>query len=106
MSYYTLFWFLIHQLTPLSLITSLPNINHETRKYLCAYNLVVFSFFTKYTSSSFKSTIYAILSFQSLLRGRFLRNETVEDERPPSTAASELVQLRQRHTVSGIRYAI
>lgn len=40
---------------------------------------------------------------QSLLRGRFLRNETVEDERPPSTAASELVQLRQRHTVSGIR---
>ncbi|CAL1386949.1 unnamed protein product [Linum trigynum] len=41
---------------------------------------------------------------QSLLRGRFLRNETtVEDERPPSVASSELVQLRQRHTVSGIR---
>ncbi|KAG4395270.1 hypothetical protein GLYMA_20G191400v4 [Glycine max] len=41
---------------------------------------------------------------QSLLRGRFLRNErTVEDERPPSMAASELVQLRQRHTVSGLR---
>ncbi|CAN1172090.1 Protein neuralized [Linum perenne] len=41
---------------------------------------------------------------QSLLRGRFLRNEgTVEEERPPSVAASELVQLRQRHTVSGIR---
>lgn len=41
---------------------------------------------------------------QSLLRGRFLRNErTVEDERPPSVAASELVQLRQRHTVSGLR---
>ncbi|CAN1172089.1 Protein neuralized [Linum perenne] len=40
---------------------------------------------------------------QSLLRGRFLRNEgTVEEERPPSVAASELVQLRQRHTVSGI----
>lgn len=41
---------------------------------------------------------------QSLLRGRFLRNERPsEDERPPSMAASELVQLRQRHTVSGIR---
>lgn len=41
---------------------------------------------------------------QSLLRGRFLRNERpVEEERPPSMAASELVQLRQRHTVSGIR---
>ncbi|KAE9612163.1 hypothetical protein Lal_00022247 [Lupinus albus] len=41
---------------------------------------------------------------QSLLRGRFLRNERpVEAERPPSVAASELVQLRQRHTVSGLR---
>ncbi|PON43622.1 43kDa postsynaptic protein [Parasponia andersonii] len=41
---------------------------------------------------------------QSLLRGRFLRNERpVEEERPPSMAASELVQLRQRHTVSGLR---
>ncbi|CAN1172087.1 Protein neuralized [Linum perenne] len=44
---------------------------------------------------------------QSLLRGRFLRNEgTVEEERPPSVAASELVQLRQRHTVSGIRRSV
>ncbi|CAI9091223.1 OLC1v1026189C2 [Oldenlandia corymbosa var. corymbosa] len=41
---------------------------------------------------------------QSLLRGRFLRNERpVEEERPPSVAASELVQLRQRHTVSDLR---
>ncbi|CAN1258277.1 Protein neuralized [Linum perenne] len=41
---------------------------------------------------------------QSLLRGRFLRNERIiEDERPPSVAASELLHLRQRHTVSGIR---
>ncbi|XP_048325870.2 uncharacterized protein LOC107413267 isoform X2 [Ziziphus jujuba] len=41
---------------------------------------------------------------QSLLRGRFLRNERpVEEERPPSNAASELVLLRQRHTVSGLR---
>ncbi|KAI4346453.1 hypothetical protein L6164_007348 [Bauhinia variegata] len=41
---------------------------------------------------------------QSLLRGRFLRGErTVEDERPPSMAANELSQLRQRHTVSGLR---
>ncbi|KAI4384066.1 hypothetical protein MLD38_009835 [Melastoma candidum] len=41
---------------------------------------------------------------QSLLRGRFLRNETpAETERPPSNAASELVQLRRRHTVSGLR---
>ncbi|XVE99181.1 hypothetical protein REPUB_Repub03eG0175200 [Reevesia pubescens] len=40
---------------------------------------------------------------QSLLRGRFLRNERpVEEERPPSMAASELSQLRQRHTVSGL----
>ncbi|KAK6929137.1 hypothetical protein RJ641_005342 [Dillenia turbinata] len=41
---------------------------------------------------------------QALLRGRFLRNERpAEEERPPSLAASELVQLRQRHTVSGLR---
>ncbi|GER33185.1 RING/U-box superfamily protein [Striga asiatica] len=41
---------------------------------------------------------------QSLLRGRFLRNERpAEEERPPSVAASELNQLRQRHTVSGLR---
>nr|GEU42896.1 hypothetical protein [Tanacetum cinerariifolium] len=41
---------------------------------------------------------------QSLLRGRFLRNERpVEEERLPSVAASELVQLRQLHTVSGLR---
>ncbi|KAF8397768.1 hypothetical protein HHK36_016690 [Tetracentron sinense] len=41
---------------------------------------------------------------QSLLRGRFLRNERpTEDERPPSMAANELGQLRQRHTVSGLR---
>ncbi|KAL0322183.1 UNVERIFIED_CONTAM: hypothetical protein Scaly_2514700 [Sesamum calycinum] len=41
---------------------------------------------------------------QSLLRGRFLRNERpVEEERPPSVAASELNQLRERHTVSGLR---
>ncbi|XP_052185917.1 uncharacterized protein LOC127797243 isoform X2 [Diospyros lotus] len=41
---------------------------------------------------------------QSLLRGRFLRNERpVRDERPPSVAANELVQLRQRQTVSGLR---
>ncbi|KAJ0908392.1 putative transcription factor C2H2 family [Helianthus annuus] len=41
---------------------------------------------------------------QSLLRGRFLRNvRPVEEETPSSVAASELVQLRQRHTVSGLR---
>ncbi|WCJ19222.1 RING/U-box superfamily protein [Euphorbia peplus] len=41
---------------------------------------------------------------QSLLRGRFLRNERpVEEPRRPSVAASELVQLRQRNTVSGLR---
>ncbi|GAB4836343.1 hypothetical protein Ancab_001258 [Ancistrocladus abbreviatus] len=41
---------------------------------------------------------------QSLLRGRFLRNERPdEEERPPSMAAGELLQLRQRHTVSGLR---
>ncbi|KAL8171020.1 hypothetical protein V2J09_022824 [Rumex salicifolius] len=41
---------------------------------------------------------------QSLLRGRFLRSERpAEEERPPSVAGTELLQLRQRHTVSGIR---
>ncbi|XP_058076617.1 uncharacterized protein LOC131225171 [Magnolia sinica] len=41
---------------------------------------------------------------QSLLRGRFLRSErSNDDERPPSVAARELGQLRQRHTVSGLR---
>lgn len=44
---------------------------------------------------------------QSLLRGRFLRNERiVVEERPPSVSATELGQLRQRHTVSGLRLAI
>ena len=46
------------------------------------------------------------LLFQSLLRGRFLRTErTAEDERPPSVAANELDQLRQRNTVTGLRCA-
>ncbi|KAH9768626.1 RING-type domain-containing protein [Citrus sinensis] len=38
-------------------------------------------------------------------QGRFLRNNErpVEEERPPSMAAGELLQLRQRHTVSGLR---
>ncbi|KAF2300698.1 hypothetical protein GH714_015207 [Hevea brasiliensis] len=41
---------------------------------------------------------------QALLRGRFLRNDRIiEDERPTSTAASELGLLRQRHTVSDLR---
>ncbi|KAH9326086.1 hypothetical protein KI387_006264, partial [Taxus chinensis] len=41
---------------------------------------------------------------QSLLRGRFLRTGlATEEERPPSTAARELGQLRQRRTVSGLR---
>lgn len=38
----------------------------------------------------------------ALLRGRFLRNGD-DDRRPPSTAATELGQLRQRHSVSGLR---
>lgn len=70
---------------------------------------LVFTFFTKYTTFLLLQIdyLYKNYHFQSLLRGRFLRNErTVEDERPPSLAANELVQLRQRHTVSGIRYAI
>ncbi|XP_073305678.1 uncharacterized protein [Primulina huaijiensis] len=41
---------------------------------------------------------------QSLLRGRFLRNERpVEEERLPSMATGELRQLRQRLTVMGLR---
>ncbi|XP_042032678.1 uncharacterized protein LOC121779408 [Salvia splendens] len=41
---------------------------------------------------------------QSLLRGRFLRNQRPsEEERLPSVASSELNQLRQQHTVSGLR---
>uniref|UniRef100_A0A5B6Z5H6 RING-type domain-containing protein n=1 Tax=Davidia involucrata TaxID=16924 RepID=A0A5B6Z5H6_DAVIN len=41
---------------------------------------------------------------QSLLRGRFLRNErSIRNEGPVSVAASELGLLRQRHTVSDLR---
>uniref|UniRef100_A0A7N0TLK4 RING-type domain-containing protein n=1 Tax=Kalanchoe fedtschenkoi TaxID=63787 RepID=A0A7N0TLK4_KALFE len=41
---------------------------------------------------------------QSLLRGRFLRHERpLEEERLPSMATNELLQLRQRQTVSGLR---
>ncbi|GMY15921.1 protein neuralized [Fagus crenata] len=41
---------------------------------------------------------------QSLLRGRFLRNDRlIDNERPTSLAESELGLLRQRHTVSGLR---
>ncbi|KAJ8750320.1 hypothetical protein K2173_014235 [Erythroxylum novogranatense] len=41
---------------------------------------------------------------QSLLRGRFLRNDRMNrTERPTSIAASELGLLRQRHTVSDLR---
>ncbi|KAM3320456.1 hypothetical protein P3S67_007656 [Capsicum chacoense] len=36
------------------------------------------------------------------LRGRFLHERPAEEERPPSIAASELVQLRQCNTVSGL----
>ncbi|CAM0953253.1 unnamed protein product [Alopecurus aequalis] len=41
----------------------------------------------------------------ALLRGRFLRNGGLPEEarRPPSVAARELGQLRQRHPVSGLR---
>lgn len=43
---------------------------------------------------------------QALLRGRFLRNGTPpENERPPSVAAREIGQLRQRRPVSGLRDA-
>ncbi|CAN8257170.1 unnamed protein product [Cochlearia groenlandica] len=41
---------------------------------------------------------------QSLLRGRFLRNERpANQERTPSVASRELLQLRERQTVSGLR---
>ncbi|KAJ8490460.1 hypothetical protein OPV22_012181 [Ensete ventricosum] len=43
---------------------------------------------------------------QSLLRGRFLRNERPsedDEERQPSVAAREIGLLRQRHRVSGLR---
>ncbi|THU58426.1 hypothetical protein C4D60_Mb03t14130 [Musa balbisiana] len=43
---------------------------------------------------------------QSLLRGRFLRNERPsedDEERQPSVATREIGQLRQRHRVSGLR---
>ncbi|KAK4369527.1 hypothetical protein RND71_013319 [Anisodus tanguticus] len=44
---------------------------------------------------------------QSLLRGRFLRNDSLtNDERTASNAASELGLLRQRHTVSDLREEI
>lgn len=48
---------------------------------------------------------FILFTLQSLLRGRFLRNNRLaEDERPASVAASELGLLRQRRTVSGLRY--
>lgn len=41
---------------------------------------------------------------QSFLRGRFLQNGRPQEyDRPPSVAARELGQLRQRHPVSGLR---
>ncbi|KAG6549327.1 hypothetical protein Mapa_009044 [Marchantia paleacea] len=41
---------------------------------------------------------------QNLLRGRFLRNGvTADEDRPPSSAAGEIGQLRQRRAVSGLR---
>ncbi|KDP43949.1 hypothetical protein JCGZ_05416 [Jatropha curcas] len=44
------------------------------------------------------------IRIQSLLRGRFLRNDRIiEDDRSMSTAASELGLLRLRHTVSDLR---
>ncbi|CDY08599.1 BnaA05g28350D [Brassica napus] len=44
---------------------------------------------------------------QLLLRRRFLRNEPrTEEVRAPSMAASELRQLRDRHTVSGLREGV
>lgn len=44
---------------------------------------------------------------QSLLRGRFLRNDSLtNDERTASNAASELGLLRRRHTVSDLREEI
>ncbi|KAL3618464.1 hypothetical protein CASFOL_033240 [Castilleja foliolosa] len=44
------------------------------------------------------------LQLMALLRGRFLRIErSIPDKRPSSVAATELVLLRERHTVSGLR---
>lgn len=43
---------------------------------------------------------------QSLLRGRFLRNERTLNEGTSSLAASELGLLRKRQTVSGLRYVV
>lgn len=40
---------------------------------------------------------------QGLLRGRFLRNGALEEERPPSVAARELGQLRQSHRMPALR---
>ncbi|KAL5995162.1 hypothetical protein ACLOJK_025220 [Asimina triloba] len=49
------------------------------------------------------TVLFPTLEPRSLLRGRFLRNErSNDDDRPPSLAARELGQLRQRHTVSGL----
>lgn len=49
--------------------------------------------------------IFVPFFLQSLLRGRFLRNgRSVDNERSASLAESELGLLRQRNTVSGLRY--
>jgi len=45
--------------------------------------------------------------FQALLRGRFLRNDRSNgNNRSTSIAESELGLLRQKQTVSGLRYAV
>lgn len=58
-----------------------------------------------FTKNGHNSCTNAEVSLQSLLRGRFLRNKRfVQEETSPSLAANELGLLRQRHTVSGLRY--
>jgi hypothetical protein len=51
--------------------------------------------------------VFKMCVLQGLLRGRFLRNGPlpVEEERPPSVAARELVQLRQSHRMPTLRLA-
>lgn len=50
---------------------------------------------------------YLLKYFQALLRGRFLRNDrSIDNNKSTSIAESELGLLRQKQTVSGLRYAV
>ncbi|XP_062075330.1 probable cadmium/zinc-transporting ATPase HMA1, chloroplastic [Humulus lupulus] len=74
-------------------------VDHSVGKDLPSVSVESFEYFPG------RGLIATLNSLESLLRGWFLRNGSmVENERPSSVAESELGLLKQRHTVSGLRY--